>query len=477
MAVNTQKCVLFPALEEIISLHRCAFRQRRTYLRCLWLVFGAIFAFGRKTLSQILISLGAQDCDWTAFYRLLSHKRFCYETLSSCLLKAALARVVSSGIIAAAVDATHVVRSSKTMPGSSWGKSPRTACFKPGVARMQRFSHLCLLTELEQGYSRAIPIRMLPAPPPKAVECEYPACSEWEAGLAQINWLRSQLNALDDTLRSRRLLVAMDGGYDVNALVAAIPANVTCLIRSARNRKLFQMAPSVRPMRRGRRCVYGEEAPRPCQFAQMRKGWLFEKVKVRGRDFDVRFRVEGPFLVEGAAKSPVFLIVVGGYRRKIGGKLREGDPRYFLVNADWSKGKWQLPMEPKLLLAWAYQRWEIEVCHRELKTSFGMGQMQCWSVRASTMSVQWMAWAYSILMLAGYQAWKGQLGGPIRSTTAWFAGSRRWSFNNLWQGFRLEIWQRDPLKTVCPVTRNKPPINLKKERSLLIPAILSSVRG
>ena len=51
------------------------------------------------------------------------------------------------------------------------------------------------------------------------------------------------------------------------------------------------------------------------------------------------------------------------------------------------------------------QRWEIEVCHRELKASFGLGDKQCWNPYAAVASVQWTAWVYSLLLLAGYRTW------------------------------------------------------------------------
>ena len=35
-------------------------------------------------------------------------------------------------------------------------------------------------------------------------------------------------------------------------------------------------------------------------------------------------------------------------------------------------GGWALPLSAPELLGWAWQRWEIEVCHRELKAGFGL---------------------------------------------------------------------------------------------------------
>ncbi len=35
------------------------------------------------------------------------------------------------------------------------------------------------------------------------------------------------------------------------------------------------------------------------------------------------------------------------------------------------------------LLAWLWQRWEIEVAHREMKSGLGVGEKQCWNTRSA----------------------------------------------------------------------------------------------
>jgi hypothetical protein len=47
-------------------------------------------------------------------------------------------------------------------------KHPRTPCLKAGVHRAQRYVHLALLPRWA-NFSRALPLRLVPAFPPKAV--------------------------------------------------------------------------------------------------------------------------------------------------------------------------------------------------------------------------------------------------------------------------------------------------------------------
>jgi hypothetical protein len=73
------------------------------------------------------------------------------------------------------------------------------------------------------------------------------------------------------------------------------------------------------------------------------------------------------------------------------------------------------------LLAWLWQRWEIEVAHREMKTGFGLGEKQCWNKRSAILSVQWNVWVYAILLLAGYRTW-GLCSGPPTPARWWPGG-------------------------------------------------------
>lgn len=96
------------------------------------------------------------------------------------------------------------------------------------------------------------------------------------------------------------------------------------------------------------------------------------------------------------------------------------------------------PFSTRFLLGWLWQRWEIEVAHREMKSGLGVGEMQCWNVRSAIVSVQWSVWVYAILLLAGYRTW-GLLEGPP-TPARWWGGAQRWSITTLWRSFRAALW-------------------------------------
>ncbi len=124
------------------------------------------------------------------------------------------------------------------------------------------------------------------------------------------------------------------------------------------------------------------------------------------------YRVEGPFLREGLPHQPLFLIVVGGCDRKVGQgqkKRIRRPPAFFVVSAVREGGNGCCPGRRRSW-EWAWQRWELEVEHREVKSRLGPGEKRCWTPRSAVASVQWSAWVYGVFLLAGYRTWGGMPG-------------------------------------------------------------------
>ena len=446
---------LLSNLFEVMEAHRSAFNQARTFWRAVGMVLGEIFNFGRHTVTQELLALGITDGDWSAWYRLFSKERYEEKKLSGCLLQETLQHVGEGEPYCAAIDSTGIHRSSLKMPGTSWLQDTRFSAFRPGIHRAQRFVHGAWLTPLEMGYSRAIPLRFLPAFPPKAIPSDAPAEREWEAGSKFIQWLRSEL---DQAGRVKQLILALgDGGFDVLELWRSLPERVILVTRTARNRRLYYLPKTVADPGPGRPASYGERAPHPAEWLHAGlRNWPTQLVEVRGKTIKMRYQVLGPFVRDGLPECPLFLIVVKGMHRLVGKKklhYKHRGPSFYLISAIQSPdGKWQLPLPISTILTWLWQRWEIEVAHREMKTGFGLGEKQCWNKRSSITSVQWNAWVYAILLLAAYRTW-GLCGGPP-TPARWWQGAKRWSFNTLWRGYRSELWNKQEFRPLWTQTGN-----------------------
>ncbi|MDX1269436.1 MAG: transposase, partial [Oceanisphaera sp.] len=316
----------------LLAAHRPAFRQERTYQRAVALVFGELFSFARHTVTQALLALGLTDADWSAWYRLFSRPRFVEETLANCLLAETLAHAPADQPYVVVPDGVQLPRSSRTMPGTSWLKAPRTPVFRVGIHRAQRFVHGAWLTPLEEGYSRAIPLRFVPAFPEKAVPAETPPCREWTAGLQFVSWVRQQLDRLGRA--GQTILLLADGRYDVLDFWQGLPDRTVAAIRCAKNRVLYEL-----PIRRpgpGRPPQYGPRAPTPAAWLRQRQGFRTTTVTVRGRPRRMRYRVEGPYLRDGNPNQPLVLLVVGGQTYWVGKrqpKRKYRKPAFYLLSA------------------------------------------------------------------------------------------------------------------------------------------------
>jgi hypothetical protein len=132
-----------------------------------------------------------------------------------------------------------------------------------------------------------------------------------------------------------------------------------------------------------------------------------------------------------------------------------------------------MPHTPEELLSLAWQGWEVEVCHREMKSGFGLGEAQCWAARSAVLSVRWGAWSYGVMVLAGFRTW-GLGAGPasLRAAGRWWGEAKRWSMGTLWRGYRSEVWGAGEFRPVLLPSQEGWP---KKE--VLLAGMGNSVAG
>jgi hypothetical protein len=445
-----QEPELIKNLFELLAAHRGVFRQARVFRRVVALVVAEVMVFGRHTVTQLLLGLGLAAEDWSAWYRLFSRGRFAEKAAAEVLVGETLKHVGEGGLYVVAGDGTQVPRSSGKMEGSGWLHSPRSPVFKRGIHRAQRWFNGSWLTPAEQGYGRALPLRFLPAFTQKATRRVTAACTEGAAAVEFLDWLLAVLARLGRA--AQRVLFVVDGRFDTVALWRALPAGVTMLARSAKNRVLYHL-PSAGAHGNRR---YGERAPTPQDYWRLRAGWRKTCLLIRGKPRALQVRVEGPFLRQGAPHRPLFLLVVRGQMYTRHGRRQRRAPVPYLVNAVQDEtGQWVLPLPADTLLFWAWQRWEVEVAHREMKTSFGLGDKQCWNPLAALRSVQWSAWVYALLLLAGYRTWGLCQGPPV--PTRWWRGAGRWSLATLWRAYRAAFWGDHRFRPFClPFPANWP---------------------
>lgn len=485
---------LLDNINELLAAHHSVFQQHRTFDRMCRLARGMFMTLGRHTVTQAIRAIGEEEKDWTAWYDLFDGERFRAEDLFAELVRQTIANAPVEQPYVTVVDCTQIPRSSETMPGSSWMPAPGTAVWRKGLHRAQRMLTCAWLPPMQEGYTRAIPMRCLSAYTPKSEPAKDPPRKDWEAAMVHIHLLRAQLD--QERRREQKIVVLADGAFEKATVWQGLPRQTFLIARTAKNRVLYELPetmatplPKKQPKKneqlsqqpekksRGRPRKYGKKAPPPSAQLVERGGWRSARITVRGRPINISYKLRGCYLRETAPDCPLFLLIVDGDKWTVGKRrprTRYRDPSYFLVRAGLIDGVWTLPYPIEQILIWLWQRWEIEVFHREMKTSFGVGDIQCWGKVSSTLSVQWMVWIFGLLMLSAYRAW-GLFDGPA-AHARWWSGARRWSFNTLWTVLRAELWAQRHFYPGSPLSPENPP-KIVRVTEDLARAAASAVRG
>jgi len=216
IAESKAETKLMDEFQKLLVAHRVAFGQERCFRRFVALTMAMVFCFGRRTITQMLLTLGLTDTDHSAMYRLFSRKRFKEEVLWRCLFAETLQHVGEDALYVVGTDATQIPRSGWHIAGVGWLKSAKSPAFKPGIHAAQRFVHGCWLTPMVNGFSRAIPLRFVPAFTEKAKRGDEEPCKEWEAGLKYVRWVRKEMDAVRP---GQRILWLADGGLRQRGIV------------------------------------------------------------------------------------------------------------------------------------------------------------------------------------------------------------------------------------------------------------------
>jgi hypothetical protein len=423
---------------DLLAIARAAVAQERVFVRLALLTVASVLALGRRTVAQLLEAVGAGEGDWTAWYRLFNRPRIDVAVLQEAVLAELVAELPTDGPVVAAVDGAQLPRTSRRMPGCGWTVQARTPKWRRGIHLAQRFVGLSLfLPRSRAGNSRAVPLKWLPLFTAKTAPIgDEPERREGQGAAELAGWLRAGLDALGRA--AQPLVILGDGAYSSAPVLRALPARAALFARCAKHRALYAV-PSYRRTGRGRQPRYGERGPTPQQTLHDPDGWRAYRFAVRGRRVTLQSKLTGPWLVKGAPFAPVALVVVKGIDRGRGTTRRQREPQFFLTSAVMpTEDEWHLAAPLSELLAWAWQRWEVEVMHRELKSGFGLGEQQAWSDRGAATVIPWLVWSYALTILAGYRAW-GYAPPPGPDRGAWWR-PRRWSVGRLHQQLRAELW-------------------------------------
>ena len=301
-------------------------------------------------------------------------------------------------LVGVAVDDTRLRKTGRAIPQARYHRDPLSPPFHVNLMYGLRFLQASLLLPLHRrgnASCRALPVRFEEAAPVKkpSRKAGEEAWQEYKKmrklhNLSQrlvqiVAPLRRALDAAGGT--AKLLVLALDGSF-CNRTCFRAPRDRTELIaRTRKDARLCFRAPQ--PSRR----FYALSTFTPEQVREdAAHSWKQTKLFYGGKRRRIRYKeVTQVYWRRGAGQIPLRLFIVAPtpYRKRKSSKLYYRQPAY-LLSTDLKHSA------PQLLQIY-FDRWQIEVNHRDEKDTLGVGQAQLWNIDAVPKQPALVVAAYS----------------------------------------------------------------------------------
>lgn len=406
---------------------------------------------GRHTITGLLTTCGRQLEDWSADYRLFSRERFDPAGIFQVCRQEIAAKLPELKPFIASMDDTLLRKTGVKIAGVAWRRDPLGPPFQTNLVRAQRYIQLsgALPPQHDAAPGRMVPIQFCHAPTvkkpgKKATEDQIRQYKDEQRkqnlsvqGNRQIHVLRQKLNT-DDPENKRPLWVLVDGSYTNRNVLNNMPDKTAIIGRMRCDTKLhLPLEAKNNRSGVGRKRWYGERAPTP---EQARKDdaipWQTVNVFAAGKTHSTKIKTLSPvyWRITGHDR-PLRVIIIAplAYRLRASSRLLYRDPAYLIVT-DPSIG---IEDAVKAYLS----RWDIESNFRDEKQLIGVGQAQVRSSSAVDAAPALAVAAYSLLLLAGANAY-GVNGLPdALPPPKWSKKKKpRASTSNLISQLRYDLW-------------------------------------
>ena len=368
-----------------------------------------LVSLGRHTITGMILTSGKQFVDWSADYRLFSRDRVDMDKLFHACRREVVDATPRNRPFVAAMDDSIFRKRGMTAHGVAYRRDPLGPPFRVNFIRGQRF--LQISAAFPRGHPPG-PVRMIPidfrhCPTPTKPK-KLASKAEWkdyrrqqkEQNISRIG--RDRLKALRQSLdqedrgKKRQLVVSVDGGYTNGTVLKGLPPRTTLIGRIRKDAKLYYLPEKAAKGRRGRKRVYGEQAPTPEELRQDTT-IPYQRVTAWATGKNHHFKIKSMEALKWrtAGQHHVMrLIVIAplAYRLTKKSRLLYRKPAYLICT------------DPDLSIQEALQyylwRWDIEVNFRDEKHILGAGQAQV-RKKSSVENVPGLIIAsYAMLLLA-----------------------------------------------------------------------------
>ena len=398
---------------------------------------GTLICLGRRTLTRIIWSNGGQHKHWRAEYFLFSRSKWDPAQLFAPILQRALAWCPGR-YIGVAIDDTRLRQTGLRIQQAFYPRDPLSPKFytnlRFGLRFLQASLWVPLLRRAKVG-ARALPIafeevsvvkrprRKLPkrkAGKGKRTEPLSPLEEEWKPYRAAqktynlstrfVDLMRRLRTTFDACGAAKKiLLLAVDGSFGNRTVLAAVIAGVELIARARKDIQLCFRADA------GSRRFYGPHQFTPEQIRlDDSRAWKTTKIFYGGKRRKVEYKeVSEVYWQGGARQRGLRLLVVRPtrYRKRLSSRYYYRQPAYLLTTV--------VSGTVRQLLQIYFDRWQIEVNHREEKDTLGIGQAQLWNVTSVPKQPAFAVASYSALLLASLAALGAERGQAYASLPKW----------------------------------------------------------
>lgn len=314
-----------------------------------------------------------------------------------------------SGPIGAALDETKLPRTGKKIPGAQWMRDPLSPAFHPNLMWGERRLHVAMLfPHYQEDGGQEVPCRAVPLrfeqtphvkkPGKKANEQEQQEYRKARKlknlstyAVGAVREVRDRLNQRGGG--SRALVIAGDGSFCNRMVFRSKIEAVVWLSRARKDARVCFPAPE------GSRRTYGTSfTPEDVRHSDC-VAYRSTKIFHGGQWREVRFKeVSNVLWQRGAAQRRLRLIVVAPTPYKT-----SPNSRTYYHQAAYLLGTDPTDIPVQQLLQIYFDRWQIEVNHREIKDVFGVGDAQVRSKQSVPRHPAFALACYSLLLIAAMQ--------------------------------------------------------------------------
>lgn len=438
---------LLAAFLDITADWRPVFPQHRTWLRAVRQSLGSLVCLGRRCLTRIIWTHGGQHRSWSADYFLHSRCQWNPQALFDPILSRGLA-YCPGRLVGVAIDDTRLRKTGRSIQQAFYQRDPLSPPFHVNLVLGLRFLQASLLVPLHRRAAmgaRGLPIRFeevsrVKQPPRKATpeQVQQYKSAQKLHNLSQrfvqtLACLRQALDAAGG--RAKTLVVAGDGSFCNRTCLRAPRDRTELIVRARKDAVLCFRAPG------GSNRFYDTTKFTPEHIRQDDlRPWSETKIFYGGKRRKVRYKeIKDVYWRTGAGQAPLRLIVVAPtpYRKRNRGRLYYRQPAYLLTT--------DLRSSVKQLLQIYFDRWQIEVNHREEKDTLGVGQAQLWNVTSVPKQPVLSVAAYSALLLASLQTFGAERGAEYAQLPKWRKKALRPSCLDLIALLRKEMVEKPDL--------------------------------